>query len=231
MADVQVAAACSCGAVVLALRGAPIGSFACYCDTCQEGSRRIEALPHAPAVREPDGGTAYVLYRKDRVAYAQGEELVTSYTLEPRPKTNRVVATCCNSAIMMRFDDARHWIPVYRARLGPNAPAIQMRICTSFLGGGRKVPERYSFPPGLPARNDDEAAFVRYCHALAAPPLAPPVIVSRVGSRSYTAPRRQAGTNVSMTASSPTGLVPTRRSGVRAPAKYGFPRPRTNGRK
>src|SRR5262249_2027759 len=74
------------------------------------------------------------------VAYAKGRELVTNQKLEQSPKTNRVVATCCNSALMMTFDDARHWIPVYRARLGPNAPAIERRICTSFLLPGTALP-------------------------------------------------------------------------------------------
>lgn len=128
----------------MTLSGVPIGSFACYCDTCQEGSRRIESLPDAPSVREPDGGTAYVLYRKDRVTYTKGRERLKDYTLEQNPKTNRVVASCCNSAMLMRFDDARHWVPVYRARLGPNAPAIQMRICTSFM------PEQTAFPNDVP---------------------------------------------------------------------------------
>lgn len=154
MASDSVSAQCSCGAVVLALRGAPIGSFACYCDTCQEGSRRIEALPHAPAVRGRDGGTEYVLYRKDRVAYVKGEELVASYTLEQRPQTQRVVATCCNSAMLMRFTDARHWVPVYRARLGSNAPPIQMRICTSFLPAGETLPN------DVPVHRDYAPAFM-----------------------------------------------------------------------
>jgi hypothetical protein len=149
-----MSAQCSCGAVVLALQGAPIGSFACYCDTCQEGSRDIEALPGAPAVRDAYGGTEYVLYRKDRVSYAKGQELVKSYTLERSPKTNRVVATCCNSALMMCFDDARHWIPVYRARLGPNAPAIQLRICTGSL------PEGATLPDDVPAHRDYAPAFM-----------------------------------------------------------------------
>jgi hypothetical protein len=149
-----VSAQCSCGAVVLALRGAPIGSFACYCDTCQEGSRRIEALPHAAAVRDSYGGSEYVLYRKDRVAYGKGQELVTGYKLEQSPKTNRIVATCCNSAMMMSFDDARHWIPVYRARLGPNAPAIEMRICTSFL------PKSETLPNDVPAHREYAPTFM-----------------------------------------------------------------------
>lgn len=149
-----LSAQCSCGAVVLALRGAPIGSFACYCDTCREGSCRIEALPHAPAVREPHGGTEYVLYRKDRVVYQTGQELVKSLKLEQSSKTNRVVATCCNSAMLMSFDDARHWIPVYRSRLGTNAPPIEMRICTSFLRNGEILPN------DVPSHRDYPAAFL-----------------------------------------------------------------------
>jgi hypothetical protein len=126
-------ATCSCGSVVLEVTGSPIVSLVCYCDTCQEGSKRIESLPNAPSVRDPDGGTGYVSYRKDRVTYSKGRELLDGMKLEPESKTSRVIATCCNSAMLMRFDDARHWVPVYRARLGPNAPAIQMRICTSAM--------------------------------------------------------------------------------------------------
>jgi hypothetical protein len=149
-----VLARCSCGAVTLMLRGDPIGSVACYCDTCQEGSRRIEALADAPPVREPDGGVAYVLYRKDRVTYAKGKELLKDYTLEQNPKTNRVVASCCNSAMLMRFDDVRHWVPVYRARLEPAAPPIQMRICTSFL------PENSVLPNDVPSYREYSPAFM-----------------------------------------------------------------------
>ncbi len=100
--DDQTQVRCSCGAVALTAHGAPIVSLVCYCDTCQEGSRRIEALPKAPAVREPDGGTGYVSYRKDRVTFAKGRELLQDVTLEQNPKTKRVVASCCNSAVPMR---------------------------------------------------------------------------------------------------------------------------------
>lgn len=126
----MIFAQCLCGAVTLTLSGTPIASAACYCDTCREGSARIEALPNAPSVLEPDGGTEYVLYRKDRVTYARGSELLKDYKLDRSAKTNRMVASCCNSAMMMRFDDARHWVSIYRARLGPTAPPIEMRICT-----------------------------------------------------------------------------------------------------
>ncbi len=141
---------CACGAVAVALQGTPIGSFACYCDTCQEGSRRLEELPNASALREPDGGTAYVIYRKDRVAYTKGQERVHGYALEQRPKTQRVVATCCNSALLMRFDDARHWVALYHARFGPDAPPIERRICTRFLSNAEALPNDVPSHPDYP---------------------------------------------------------------------------------
>ncbi len=145
---------CSCGAVALTLRGAPIVSLVCYCDTCQEGSRRIEALPNAPPVRELDGGTAYVSYRKDRVTYAKGRELLEEIALDEHSKTKRVIASCCNSALLMRFDDARHWLSLYRARFEPNPPAIEMRICTGFL------PNNVALPNDVPSYRDYPGALV-----------------------------------------------------------------------
>ena len=68
-------ARCSCGSVEIEALGAPITSAVCYCDSCQAGAREIEALPNAAPVLGPDGGTAYILYRKDRVKYAKGASL------------------------------------------------------------------------------------------------------------------------------------------------------------
>lgn len=125
-------ARCLCGNVEFETIGAPITSVACYCNDCQEGSRQIDALPNARPVLEPDGGTAYVLYRKDRVKCSRGDGLLMSHKIREKSATNRVVATCCNSAVLMNFDDARHWVPVYRARFQGDAPPLQMRICTKF---------------------------------------------------------------------------------------------------
>lgn len=104
-------------------------------------------------MREHDGGTAYVLYRKDRVVYTKGSELLKDCRLDQSPNTDRVVASCCNSAVLMRFDDARHWIPTYRARFGPNAPPIQMRICTSLAERPDAIPDdvpsHRSYPPAF----------------------------------------------------------------------------------
>jgi len=145
-------ARCSCGSVEIEAIGAPITSLVCYCDDCQEGSRRIEALPNGCAVRDPDGGTAYVLYRKDRVKRSKGAELLRSYKLSEKSATNRVVATCCNSAMFMSFDDSKHWVPVCRARFQGDVPPLQMRIQTKHRPESGDVPSDVRSYPGYPPR-------------------------------------------------------------------------------
>src|SRR5271169_6359149 len=106
----DMTASCSCGSVELEAIGTPITSAVCYCDDCQEGSRQIEALPNAPPVRDTDGGTAYILYRKDRVKCSRGAELLKRHKIREKSATNRVVAACCNSPMMLNFDDSKWWI-------------------------------------------------------------------------------------------------------------------------
>jgi hypothetical protein len=143
-------ARCSCGSVELEAIGAPISSVVCYCDDCQESSRQIEALPNAGPVQDPDGGTAYILYRKDRVKCSRGALLLKSHKIREKSATNRVVATCCNSAMFLNFDDGKHWVDVYRARLQGDILPSQMRICTKFKpenGDVRSdVPSYSSYP-------------------------------------------------------------------------------------
>jgi hypothetical protein len=141
-------ARCSCGSVEYEATGDPILGVACYCDDCQEGARRIEALPGAPPVRDPDGGVSYILYRKDRVRCAKGGGLVQNHKLKAKTDTNRVVATCCNSAMAMTFDDSKHWMPVYRARL-TDPPPVDMRICTKFAPAAAAIPRDVPSYPGF----------------------------------------------------------------------------------
>jgi hypothetical protein len=133
-------ARCSCGSVEIEALGSPIMSVVCYCDTCQKGSRQIESLTKAVPILGPDGGTAYVLFRKDRVRYSKGAELLKGYKVEEKSSTSRVVATCCNSAMVMRLDDAMHWVPVYRARFEGDMPPLQWRICTKFKPKNVEIP-------------------------------------------------------------------------------------------
>lgn len=146
-------ATCACGSVELEAAGLPIVSSVCYCEDCQKGAERIEALPNACAVRDPDGGTAYILYRKDRIACSKGAELLRRYKLKDTSATNRVVASCCNSAVFMDFDKGPHWVSAYRARFRGELPPLQMRICTRSRADGvvlpDDVPSHKGYPPAL----------------------------------------------------------------------------------
>lgn len=115
-------------------------SVVCYCDTCQEAGRRFEALPNAAPARDADSGTGYILYRTDRVRYARGADLLQNLKLSENTATRRAFAGCCNSAMAMNFDDARHWVPVYRARFRGDLPPVQFRICTKFKPEHAQIP-------------------------------------------------------------------------------------------
>ena len=146
-------AACACGSVELEAVGAPIASAVCYCDDCQEGARRIEALTGAAPVLDPDGGSAYILYRTDRFRCTKGAEQLKSYKLKDASATKRVVANCCNSAMYLGFDDSKHWVSAYRARFRGDLPPLQMRVCTKFATEDVKalhdVPNYPGFAPGF----------------------------------------------------------------------------------
>src|SRR5271165_7310316 len=90
-------ASCACGHVEIEGVGAPIISLACYCKDCQEAARRIGDLPGARPVLDADGGTGYVVYRKDRVTVSKGNDLLKRLKLSDKSPTNRLVAGCCNT--------------------------------------------------------------------------------------------------------------------------------------
>jgi hypothetical protein len=138
-------ASCACGSVAFEGRGAPIVTLVCYCDDCREAARQIEALPDAPPIRDADGGTGYIAYRKDRVRCTKGESLLKNHKIKEKTPTNRVIATCCNSAMLLAFDDSKHWADLYRARV-EGAPPIEMRVCTKFATGD--VPNDVPAYPG-----------------------------------------------------------------------------------
>jgi len=145
-------ARCSCRNVEFEAIGAPIASVVCYCDDCQEGSRQIGLLPNARPVQDPDGGTAYILYRKDRVKCSRGAALLKNHKIREKSATNRVVATCCNSAMVMKFDDARHWVSMYRVRFQGDVLPLQMRICTKFRPENGDVPSDVPSYPTFPLK-------------------------------------------------------------------------------
>lgn len=140
MKDRQVIGRCICGQVEIEAWGKPIASVICHCDDCQAAGRILEALPDGPPVLDGAGGTANVLYRKDRVVPTKGWHLLEAHKLTPGSKTNRMVARCCNSPMAVTFDDARHWVPLYRDRLSGSVPPAEWRICTKFVPEGVPVP-------------------------------------------------------------------------------------------
>jgi len=147
----RMTAQCACGGVELEASDAPIISVACYCDDCQEGARQIEALPNAPPVRDTDGGSAYVLYRKDRVECSRGAQFLQDYKIREESPTARVVATCCNSAMFLNYEKG-HWFSVYRARFQGDVPPLQMRIHTKFKPENGDVPSDVPSYPTWPLK-------------------------------------------------------------------------------
>jgi hypothetical protein len=125
----KLTARCACGCVVFEAVGAPIVSTCCYCNSCQTAGRQIESFPSAPKVLDEDGGTSYLLYRRDRIVCVQGGEFLQEIRLKPDSPTRRMVATCCNSAILLDFTKG-HWLTMYRGRFPSDAPPTEMRVMT-----------------------------------------------------------------------------------------------------
>jgi hypothetical protein len=143
-------ARCRCGGVEMEAIGTPIVSSVCYCVDCQNGSRQIEELPNAGSVREADGGTAYILFCKDRLSCSKGASLLKNYKVKAGSATNRVVASCCNSAMFMNFDKGPFWVSAYRARFQGGLPPLEMRICTRSRPNGVAIPaDAPSYPVTL----------------------------------------------------------------------------------
>ena len=119
---------CSCGQVELVLTGAPFIATECHCNSCREAGGRLQSLPLARPMLEENGGTQFVLYRKDRVEISKGGDFLRGYRLSSTAPTRRVVTTCCNSPIFLEFKGG-HWVSLY-ASLWPEGQAPQPDIRT-----------------------------------------------------------------------------------------------------
>jgi hypothetical protein len=75
--------ACACGSVQLEVERAPIISTECHCGSCRSAGAKLQALPEAPAFMETNGGTRFVLYRKDRIRFHKGAEALKEFRLTP----------------------------------------------------------------------------------------------------------------------------------------------------
>ncbi len=147
MTNAHTSASCRCGKVELRLTGAPILRAICYCASCQEAGRRHQATPGADAVVAHDGGTDYVLYRKDRVRCVKGGDLFEERRLKPESPTRRLFAHCCNTAMAADFTKG-HWLSLYRARVAGDLPPATMRLMTSARPAGVTLPDDMPNYPG-----------------------------------------------------------------------------------
>ncbi len=145
-------AQCVCGAVAISLAGTPILGATCFCSDCQAAGHLIEVLPNAPAILDENGGTPFLLYRKDRLTFARGESLVTDHRLTPESVTRRVIAQCCNSPMFLDFQRG-HWFSVWRERIIGEVPPLQMNVQTKFRLPGvlddLRVPNYPGYPPNF----------------------------------------------------------------------------------
>jgi hypothetical protein len=137
---------CRCGQVRIVAEGAPLISAECYCNSCRAGAARMATLPEAPDVTNGAGGTPYVLYRKDQLHFAAGQDRLRAFRLKPDAGTRRVIATCCNTPIFTEFQGG-HWLSLY-AGLWPDgtAPAPEVRTQTGDLPVGLRPDD--SVPSG-----------------------------------------------------------------------------------
>jgi hypothetical protein len=135
-----VSASCRCGKVKLEITGSPILSGICYCASCQEAGRQHQALPGADIVLGNDGGTDYVLYRKDRVRCVDGGEYLEECRLKSTSPTRRMNARCCNSAMFVDFTRG-HWLTMYRRRVPDDTPPPSMRMMIADRPKGVELPD------------------------------------------------------------------------------------------
>lgn len=132
---------CVCERVQLEVNGAPIVNVECCCNSCRVAGDRLQALPTAGPMLEPNGTTRYVLYRKDRVRFVEGAALLKEFRLTPESKTRRIVSTCCNTPICLEFQGG-HWLSLY-ACVWPEGtlPALDMRTMTMDLPASTSLPD------------------------------------------------------------------------------------------
>jgi hypothetical protein len=147
MTNERISASCRCGKVGLEIVGAAILRGSCYCASCQEAGHRYPAAPGVDSVLAEDGGTDYVLYRKDRVRCVRGGDLFEERRLKPDSPTRRMYARCCNMAMFLDFTKG-HWLTVYRGRLPDDIPPPTMRMMTAERPAGVILPDDMANYPG-----------------------------------------------------------------------------------
>jgi len=102
-------------------------------------------------VLEPDGGTAYLTYRDDRFRCTSGSDLLAGYKISDSAPTQRFVASCCNTAMFLKFAPG-HWVSAYRSRFAGDPPPIEMRTQTKHRSAQTPSPDDVPSYRGYPPR-------------------------------------------------------------------------------
>jgi hypothetical protein len=142
---------CQCGAVEVSAWAEPIVVSACYCDDCQAAAERLAASANSALAASADGGTEFMLFRRDRIACTRGADRLEAMRLTDATKTRRMIAGCCATPMYVTFDDKRPWVSAFRASFGADAPPVEMRICTRFRRSEDKAKDALPSHPGYPA--------------------------------------------------------------------------------
>ena len=152
MAQAPFQAQCACGSVVFEARGAKLATIACYCDDCQAVSAQIMAMPSGKSGIGPDAGTVSTLFRKDMVRCVKGSEKLTEHKLRPGSPATRLIASCCNSNMVTKFDN---WLPMNALRTYASTASIVPTMCinTKWAPDAAKIthsaPRHPKIPPSL----------------------------------------------------------------------------------
>ncbi len=153
MTNQTTALSCTCGTVALEVQGRPIISAECLCADCQNAGVFLQSLPGAPSTLNRNGATRFVLYRKDRVRFDKGQDLLREHRLSKASTTRRVVAICCNTPMFLEFTNG-HWLSIFGG-LWPavSLPALEIRTMT------RSRPEGVVLPDDVPNPSSHTMSF------------------------------------------------------------------------
>lgn len=135
MKKIETKFQCRCGKIQITAIGKPITSVVCYCDDCQNGGKLLNELSSENKVSDMQGGTPYVLFRKDKIIYDFDKNLLKGLKLKSSSPTNRNYSACCLTPMFINFDDNKHWIDFYALNALDVIPKPEMRICTKFKTG------------------------------------------------------------------------------------------------
>lgn len=138
MAGPTIDLSCACGQVRLTVSGEAIVNAECCCNSCRSAARTFEG---SRPILTAYGATRYELFRKDRVRFVAGTELLREHRVTADSPTRRVVASCCNMPVFTEFKHG-HWLSLYGG-LWPagTLPALQMRTMTGDLPDASVLPQ------------------------------------------------------------------------------------------